>query len=368
MRLHSSLCAFLVATFASCASAPAPQASEPGATSPNMYSADIERTRERRLDELRAQLSSQNAQLVAWAAWRCGDEGLRELAPEVRAATTRWSSSATDVQASRLVDVCLDALVQLQITPTLAELRAWQDAWPLHGSRLVLGSRTRPFPTDEMFAAFRYTWWDTAQAERQAAGNWLAAQRSPEIVSALLAESAIVIRVDVVDSGEAPGERGGTSSGLSRRGPRDWPPAADYRFDAPPGSACGEQVSGAVDVAWTRRLDDHGSQHCDFSHDVSATSRTYSADVLAWLADSDAEREPFGDQQVIVDLDDVPRAIAAVEAAASQARERWARVIGALRRMQLLPGDVPADHAACVVLDVRDWRMDDTVPLPQFGH
>lgn len=371
MRRCPPICAVLAATFASCASAPAPQSSDATAKSSAIDSADIERTRKRRLDELRVQLASQNAQLVAWAAWRCGDEHITDVRFELRQAAQRRGWRADSITRDRAWATVLDALVQIGSNVTPEEVRTWRDEPGLRGPLLVLASRAKELPVESLLAILDEDWSEASMAQHQAAGNLLAAQRSPSVVDALLGRAVVIVRVDVVDPGGAPGRRGNWGVGMPMRAAwSEWPPQAQYVFETRAGETTGGRIAGPVDVFWSREIQTPPATRGDCVPFADATSsgRTYSADLLEWLADPDAPREPFGDLQVIVDASDLAGGRERVLALAAQQRARWMRMISGLERAGLLAHDSERGREPRIAFDTRDWRADKSLELPDFGR
>src|SRR5262245_59435744 len=144
--------------------------------------------------ELAVHLRAEEPTEVAWAAWRAGEDGRRELLRPLRAVLARYAGQ--DDSEGQLVRLFVfDALLRLDARVPGEELLPHATG-ALRAPALLLAAKA-PLANPAYFRA-RFDQ-GSEDLEWQACGNLLAAQNAPGFAAACLARCELELRVDVRD-------------------------------------------------------------------------------------------------------------------------------------------------------------------------
>jgi len=162
--------------------------------------AQDEAPRRWRPDELAAHLATRDPQEVAWAAWRAGEDGRRDLLRPLRAALARFAGHDDDEgQLARLF--VLDALLRIDARLPGEELLP-HAVGMLRVPALLLAAKSPLVNTVYFRARFDA---DGGDVEWQACGNLLAAQNAPGFAATCLQRCVLPLSVEVFDNGPRAG-------------------------------------------------------------------------------------------------------------------------------------------------------------------
>jgi len=154
-------------------------------------------TRHWRPAELAIHLRAEEPTEVAWAAWRAGEDGRRDLVRPLRAALARLAGQ-DDCEGQLVRLYVLDAMLRLDARVPGEELLP-HAVGMLRAPALLLAANTPLANT----AYFRARFDDEGQdLEWQACGNLLAAQNAPGFAAACLAHCELELSVDVRDAAD----------------------------------------------------------------------------------------------------------------------------------------------------------------------
>ena len=160
-------------------------------------SAQDDPTQRWRPAELAVHLRAEEPTEVAWAAWRAGEDGRRDLVRPLRAALARLAGQ-DDCEGQLVRLYVLDALLRLDARVPGEELLPHATG-ALRAPALLLAARTPLANT----AYFRARFDDEGHdLEWQACGNLLAAQNAPGFAAGCLARCELELSVDVRDAAD----------------------------------------------------------------------------------------------------------------------------------------------------------------------
>jgi len=315
-----------------------------------------------RAAEITRDLGSADIRTVAWAAYDAGRYHLTDAAPSL-VRLLAPAPAPLDRERWALVDVVLDALIQLDARVPAAEIVKFAEPRPVQTLVLLTAATGREgVLVDQLAMTKGYRWY--------AAANILLRDKSPGLARHLFGTVRLDLTIVVSEREPGAGALGDSSSvgvgdGIGVN-PKDFPPHAQYRFE-------GAAWSGFVVLA-------AGPHPIYYSRTVSTTLQ-YPTSFPEIGGPTDDDRLDYlralgSDTMMGVPL-----------RAESRAWARWTTAEAFLRRVEELRRDlerryrylqtivmratgVPLDAAAPPRIDIRveDQRTDRSVPLPEINR
>jgi hypothetical protein len=232
------------------------------------------------VETIRKHIQSDVPSEQAWGAWLAGQTQRTELIPELvtlgsgRLPTKDWASAA-------LIDVVLDALVQLRAGPDASWSMQFFDAWPAQS--LLLLSRAGQDANATLVDLVR----------RQTGYRWLAAanlgvmRKAPGLAAVLLA--GVAINADLIFT-NSPNQGFGVGDGADvsgadgmRPGVQGFPPSIHYYLTGHPQAGSVVLATGPATVYYVREVFPPGQQHPTTWLDMSAPTLQHRLDYIAAL-------------------------------------------------------------------------------------
>jgi len=305
-------------------------------------------------------LESADLRTVAWAAYDAGRYHLTDTAPSlVRLLTS--APVTLDRERLALVDVVLDALIQLNARVPAADIVRFAEARPVQTLVLLTAATGREdVLVDQLAMSKGYRWY--------AAANILLRDKSPGLARHLF--STVRLELTIVVSEREPGagaSSGGASAGVGDgigENPPDFPPHAQYRFEAAARPGFVVLATGPHPIYYSRTV---------------STTLQYQTSFPEIGGPTDDDRLDYLRALGSDTMMDVPLR------AESRAWARWTTAEAFPRRVEELRRDlerryqylqttvmratgVPLDAAAPprIAIRVEDQRTDRSVPLPEI--
>jgi hypothetical protein len=179
--------------------------------------------------EIERKLRSPEPETVAWGAFEAGVYRVRGAVPALQRMLETPLPRRDDRIGWAILDVVLDALVQLQARLPAPLVARYLDTWPVHACILLTTASDREdVLVEQLRAATGFRWY--------VAANLLLDDRSAPLAAHLLQTVRLRLTITVSEGGN---RHTGSSDGLGTTGvghgigqnPPGFPPRATYRFD-----------------------------------------------------------------------------------------------------------------------------------------
>ena len=313
------------------------------------------------VEEVRAQLSSDDPKTIAWGAHRAAEHRLAGAKHRLRDALGALAKREVDPMHYAVTTV-LDALVQLDADVPVSELEPFFGLAP---AVVLLLGRERDIET--LLRVFRAQ--VPGSSAWRACGNALVTRSSPEFVAAVLRATIVPwVRVRDGEPGETfdlpPPDTVGCSLDFNHGG---WPLFPRYEFSHG-ADARGVLLTAAPFLtAWDRTLRPDASK-CTWSGERTLPEAR--ASWLLHLLGKEHEQAVHAiDKDRSVQWRDAASFVADVRALRAQIEADWRKVVTACVDAKLVSADAAKGLVPHIVLgeaNLIDYRRDETVRLPDI--
>jgi hypothetical protein len=313
------------------------------------------------LDELTRQtardLASNDPATLAWAACRAGDYQVPGAVPLLQR-LLESPPAMTARERSALLDVVLDALIQLQARLPASAIARFTEERPVHQLVLLANAIDRESTLLEAFSGASGLRW-------YAIANMLLQDRSPGLARRLVTTLRLHVIITVADGDETATSGGSSSAGVGDgigENPVGYPPHAQYRLEL--GARTGFLVLGTGPriVYYSRTV----SRRFQFGESETVIDGPGDEDRLSYLramlgpaTDSGLR----GDTVLSIRWSTPDALIQRIEGVRADVRRRYYVLIDALVRSSYLTSDVAATLSPTIDLQLVDRRKDQSVAL-----